>query len=177
MSTTLDDDEVLILIDVKSLYTYVPVEESIGMAADLVYAKDSTPDFSKETFFEFMSLTVRNVDILCGETWYRRIDGIAIGSKLAVYLASIWMNLFENVNSGKGNFMLSDKHGRGFPVVADVLFPCGVCIGNFGDNLVQCIICGVSPPMHQPLDFGTSQIKRRRMDVRMLANNTPLEND
>ena len=32
--------------------------------------------------------------------------------------------------------------------------------------------CLVSLPMHQPLDFGASQVKKRRMDVRMFANNT-----
>ena len=36
VTTTLDDDEVPITLDIKSLYTNVLVEESISMAADLI---------------------------------------------------------------------------------------------------------------------------------------------
>ena len=104
----------------------------------MVYARDTTPVFSKETFIELMSSAVRNVDILCGE-----IEGLAMGSKLAVYLANISMKQFENVIAGRGNFMPSDRPGTAFPVVADVLFPRGACSGNVAGNSVQCCICGV----------------------------------
>ena len=143
VSTTLDDD-VLTSLDVKSLYSNIPVEESRSMAADLVYARDNTPDFSKKTFIELMSLAVGNVDIICGETWYRQVDGLAMGSNLAVHLANIWMIQFEKVIAGRGNFMRSDRPERTFPVVAYVSFPCGAKL-HFR--------CLVSPPMHQPLDF------------------------
>ena len=64
VSSTLGADEVLISLDVKSLYLNVPVEESISMVADLLYARDTTPDFSKETLIELKSIAVTNVDIL-----------------------------------------------------------------------------------------------------------------
>ena len=62
-AATLDDDEVMSL-DVKSLYTNVPVEESIELAADLVYSRDVVPDFSRATFVELLKLAVQNVHIL-----------------------------------------------------------------------------------------------------------------
>ena len=68
VSTNLEDDEMPISLDVKSLYTNRPVEESRIIAADCVYARDTTLDFSKETFIELMSPAFRKADMLCGET-------------------------------------------------------------------------------------------------------------
>ena len=49
-STELADGEVMISLDLKSLYTNVPVDEAIRLAADLVYEIDKIPEFSKEIF-------------------------------------------------------------------------------------------------------------------------------
>ena len=103
-AATLDDDEVMLSLDVKSFYTNVPVEESIEFAADLVYSRDVVPDFSRATFVELLKLAVQNVHILCDSKWYVQVDGLAMGSKLAVYLANIWMKQFEDVISGRGSF-------------------------------------------------------------------------
>ena len=59
----LDEGEVLISLDVKSLYTNVPVNESITLAADLVY---EIPTYTKETFVSLLKLAVQNVNFLCG---------------------------------------------------------------------------------------------------------------
>ena len=91
------------------------------MAAALIYARITTPDFSRETFIELMSLAVRNEDILCRETWYSQIDGLAMGSELAVHLVNLWMKEFRNVIAGRGNFMGRDRPETVFPVVADAL--------------------------------------------------------
>ena len=53
----LDQDEVLISFDVVSLYTNVPVSESIVYAADLLYSgkfSDDEPPMNKETFMQFI---------------------------------------------------------------------------------------------------------------------------
>ena len=94
----LDEGEVLISLDVKSLYTNVPVNESITLAADLVY---EIPTYTKETFVSLLKLAVQNVNFLCGSAWFSLIDGLAMGSKLAVYLANIWMKQFESIIAGR----------------------------------------------------------------------------
>ena len=51
VSATLDDDDLLKSLDVNLLYTNVPVEESISMAAALVYARITTPDFKGNIYW------------------------------------------------------------------------------------------------------------------------------
>ena len=97
----LDEGEVLISLDVKSLYTNVPVNESITLAADLVYARNEIPTYTKETFVSLLKLAVQNVNFLCGSAWFSQVDGLAMGSKLAVYLANIWMKQFESIIAGR----------------------------------------------------------------------------
>ena len=89
----LNDDEVLISLDVKSLYTNVPVSESISLAADLAYRHQDMP-FDKQTFIDLLRLALIDVLFQVGNSWYRQVDGLAMGSKLAVYLANIWMSQF-----------------------------------------------------------------------------------
>ena len=60
----LDRDEVMISLDVKSLYTNVPVDESIALAGELV--ETSVLDFSKETSVELMKLAVKDVCLQVG---------------------------------------------------------------------------------------------------------------
>ena len=54
MDLTLEKDETLVSLEVKSLFTDVPVEESIDLAAEKVFARDITPKKSKETFIVLM---------------------------------------------------------------------------------------------------------------------------
>ena len=148
-AATLDDDEVMLSLDVKSLYTNAPVEESTELAADLVYSRDVVPDFSRATFAEMLKLAVQNVHSLCDSKWYVQVDGLAMGSKLAVYLANIWMKQFEDVISGRGSFT---THGRtqsapdpgGSVIASDAgpRFPCVSCGDNVGRASVQCRRCG-----------------------------------
>ena len=46
MDLTLEEDETLVSLDVKILFTNVPVEESIDLAAEQVFARDITPKMS-----------------------------------------------------------------------------------------------------------------------------------
>ena len=143
-SINLEDGEVMMSLDVKSLYTNVPVDESIKMAADLVYSRPSIPEFSKDTFITLLGLAVKNVSIRCESSWYSQVDGLAMGSKLSVYLANIWMRKFEPILSGHG------------PLICDWVDPqpldppskdniCGRCekLVTFRGYSVQCKECNV----------------------------------
>ena len=108
----LDRDEVMISLDVKSLYTNVTVDESIALAAELV-EETGVLDFSKETFVELMELAVKDVCLQVGHNWYQQRDGLAMGSKLAVFLANIWLkslNRFRVV--GARTSWTPSPHGR-----------------------------------------------------------------
>ena len=72
-------------MDVKSLFTNVPVEESIQKAADQLYEKDCHPELEKDTFIELMRLTAKKVCFMSGGDWYIQKDGVAMGSVLAYW--------------------------------------------------------------------------------------------
>ena len=91
MDLTLEEDETLVSPDVNSFFTNVQKEESIDLATEQVFAKDITPKMSKNTFIVLTKLALRESVFQCGEEWYCQKDGVAMGSKLAVMLANIWM--------------------------------------------------------------------------------------
>ena len=68
VNVELEEDEVFLSLDVQSLYTNVPVSESIQLAADILFRQDRVPEFEKATFIELMNLAVRNVMILHNDT-------------------------------------------------------------------------------------------------------------
>ena len=92
--------EIMVSLDVKSLFTNVQVEESLQRAADMLYASDKQPEFSKEIFVELLRLAVKGVCFLSGGEWYMQSDGVAKGSALAMILSNIWLHQFESSIGG-----------------------------------------------------------------------------
>ena len=94
----LEDDEVMVSFDVVSLYTHVPVKESIQCAADLLYAGDlKTPPVDKETFVRLAELSSVNVIMSTHDGYYRQRDGLAMGSPSAPHLANVWLQKHEPI--------------------------------------------------------------------------------
>ena len=92
--------------DVVSLFTNIPLDETVNHIVDTVYPK--TPGISqKDQRFEGMTRTVfrraldwcvrNNVFIFSGK-YYKQIDGCAMGSPLAPILADIFMNKLPENN-------------------------------------------------------------------------------
>ena len=90
----LDDDEELISFDVVSLYTNVPVLESINVCADLLFNQFSLP-IDKETFIELAKIASCDVLMLTHDGYYRQTEGLAMGSPPAPHLANGWMSQFD----------------------------------------------------------------------------------
>ena len=91
-----EDTEEIISFDVSSLYTNVPVEESVQVCADLLYNKFSLP-FSKDTFIELAMLVSSNVVMSTHDGYYLQTDGLAMGSPLAPYLANGWLSQYDDL--------------------------------------------------------------------------------
>ena len=133
MGTTLEDDECLISLDVKSLYTNVPVDEAIELATKLAYDGLEPPPFVRAVFQKLLHLALTNILFKCCGRWYRQTEGLAMGSSLSVVLANIWMNTFE------------DTLARVEPISArnnpkDNIVPCGGCGENVEDN-EKAVLC------------------------------------
>ena len=95
------ESEELVSFDVSSLYTNVPVNESIQVCADLLYSgKYKLPPVDKDTFVELAKLSSCNVIMSTHRGYYKQIDGLAMGSPPAPHLANGWMSQFDNIIKG-----------------------------------------------------------------------------
>ena len=94
----LEDDEEIVSLDVESLFTNVPVHETISFAADLLYSDENyTPDIDKETFVTLLKMVSVNV-MFTSRTceYYRQIDGVAMGSPVGPLLANIFLSQYDS---------------------------------------------------------------------------------
>ena len=85
-------------LDVESLFTNVPVEETIGLICDRVYRDVSTPNLNipEGALRDLLRLCTMKAPFIThkGEM-YTQIDGIAMGSPLGVLFADFYMGVVE----------------------------------------------------------------------------------
>ena len=93
--TELDSDESIISLDVKSLYTNVPLREVVGIALRRLYEQVNPPETSSKTMKKLLNLAVSKVHFKCNGLWYEQKDGLAMGDSLAVILANLWIKKYE----------------------------------------------------------------------------------
>ena len=90
--------------DVCSLFTNVPLAETIEICADALFNGELTPPpFSRAVFVELMQTTTSSVEFSFNNIMHRQIDGVAVGSPLGPSLANIFVGyygalLFKRVN-------------------------------------------------------------------------------
>ena len=95
--TKLDSDEILVSFDVVSLYTNVPVKESIQVCADLLFDKYKIGlPVDKDTFIQLAMISSCDVVMLTPAGYYKQIDGLAMGSPCAPLLANGWLSQYDN---------------------------------------------------------------------------------
>ena len=164
MAITLDPDETLFSMDVKSLYTNVPVMEAIDLACDALYNTSAPPGLTKSTFKRLMELAVTNVWFLCDSEWYIQKDGVAMGASLAVILANIWMKKFEPS-------IATEHPTRPVPVTSESTapneapYPCGKCKENVTRRgySIKCNTC-LMWYHRKCTDLSVPEMKRRKSD-------------
>ena len=114
-SLTLENGEQIVSLDVKSLYTNVPVEEAIEIALRKLYSNNLAPDNPRSAMKSLLKLAVTNVHFKCNGIWYVQSDGLAMGASLVVILANVWMKSFEaslQKPELSENFSRSDQNGK-----------------------------------------------------------------
>ena len=90
-------DVYLCSFDISSLFTNVPLKETIGICAEALY-KDpsSTPPIPQAVFIELMESATSSVEFSFNDTMYKQTDEVAMGSPLGPALANIFVGYHES---------------------------------------------------------------------------------
>ena len=79
--TTDSDQTFLCSFDISSLFTNIPLEETIQICADSLYESNLTPPImDKDVFIELMNIATTSVEFSFNNKIYKQIDGVAMGS-------------------------------------------------------------------------------------------------
>ena len=95
-SYPLKGDEYLVSYDVTSLFTNVPLQETIDIVVKYVYSKDSVakPTFSKKVFRKMLLICSQSF-FMYKDQLYQQVNGVSMGGPLAPSLANLENNLLN----------------------------------------------------------------------------------
>ena len=83
-------------LDVDSLFTNVPLDETIEICVNELFKSSQTVSgLNKQQVLEMLSLTTKENVILFDQKYYSQIDGVAMGSPLGPTLANIFLCYHE----------------------------------------------------------------------------------
>ena len=97
---TIDDDEVMVSFDVKSLFTSVPVDDAYAAIEQLVRADDhdgvrERTGMGTEAILRLLKLCKSITNFKFRNKHYALADGLPIGSPASPVIANIYMRVFE----------------------------------------------------------------------------------
>ena len=82
--------------DIKSLFTNVPIEETIDICTQQLYHSDiERPSLSEKSFQKLLRMVTTGVEFSFDNIMFRQIDGVAMGSPLGPVLANIFVGFHE----------------------------------------------------------------------------------
>ena len=86
-------------VDVESLFTNVPVHETINIILDRCFISPSATykGFTHKSFQELLELAVNDSYLTFNDIIYRQKDGVAMGSTLGLVFANIFMSAYEKI--------------------------------------------------------------------------------
>ena len=96
-NVVLKKGEVLASLDVTSLFTMVPVRETVHRTVELLDKYDYLESIDGCTMEELLLLACENIQILTHDGYSNQCDGVAMGSPLGPFLANIFMSQFDTL--------------------------------------------------------------------------------
>ncbi|MGL5708699.1 MAG: reverse transcriptase domain-containing protein [Aeromonas sp.] len=86
----------MLSLDVSSLFTQVPLNETIDYLCTYIEEKERVIGLPTNTLKRLLFLCTSNIQFMFNNDIYRQKDGVAMGSPLAPLLADIFMSKLEN---------------------------------------------------------------------------------
>ena len=83
--------------DVESLFTNIPLNETINLAVDLIFEKVTDIDISKPQLRKLFVFATKQTHFSFNDILYDQTDGVAMGSPLAPALANLFLGHYENI--------------------------------------------------------------------------------
>ena len=78
-----------------SLFTSIPLKETIDTAVNLIFDKYPDPKISRQELKKLFELEISGTHFLFDGNYYDQIDGVAMGSHLGPVLANLFMGFHE----------------------------------------------------------------------------------
>ena len=93
----LNNNEEYVSYDVVSLFTNIPIQETVDFILDEIYVKKKLPPFGERKWFKklLLKLTTENTFVF-NDKFYKQTDGCTMGGPLSVIMSNIFMTKLEN---------------------------------------------------------------------------------
>ena len=85
----------MVSFDVCSLFTNIPLQETIDLAVNLIFEKNNNLKITKKELTELFLFATAKTNFIFNDVIYDQVDGIAMGSPLAPILANLFMGYNE----------------------------------------------------------------------------------
>ena len=84
-------------LDVDSLFTNIPLEETVDICVHNLYSdNENPPNIPKHNFRNLLKIATKETSFMFNNKYYKQVDGVAMGSPLGPVLANIFMCSFES---------------------------------------------------------------------------------
>ena len=86
----------LVSYNVTSLFTNIPLQETIDIAINLIFNHNPNLSITKKELRKLFRFATSQTHFIFNSKFYNQIDGVVMGSPLAPVLANIFMGFYEN---------------------------------------------------------------------------------
>ena len=84
--------------DVESLFTNIPLQETIDLCVKLLFnGKSNIDGFTLTDFHQLLTITMSESLVLFDGEYYKQIDGVAMGSPLRPTFGNIFLSYHEQI--------------------------------------------------------------------------------